>query len=739
MLKFHILLALSILIFYKSLFTTYSSSKVENTKPISQKHYKKLIYLVLDGLRFDAIHQVKKQGKYYNNMTICTDPAVYSRLFLSIAGIPTATTSRVVSLMTGAPTNPIEILQAFSSNVVKIDNLVRRKSQNTAFFGDECWVKSFAELTGCSSTMPSYSRFDQSKREDELINELIEKINDGLISKEDQSIFVHLNTLDTYGHAFGVDHDMIQSTLKRWDGYLHRIYNTMDKDTLLVTLSDHGVTDHGQHGGASPEELASFCCFFTKDAPLENNILTVAERDGYYQFMRKFYNVDRCNTDGDWICPKVPYNVIHQDDIVVTVSYLMGVAPPFNSYGNLIPFITRDLRALKGIAELKERNGASKKASRSVKDSIGGYERYNQLLTVQIHKNLTARSWIGGIIVLLIAIFLLVKYRAVENWVVFLLVLFTLIMVSHSMYSFACEDYMWFATLVFCYHSFDSLMAFYFYVKIPKQMPMDRDRFDITKRWGILNLEKFKGVQEPIFLSGLFILWKICNLKELLNWIVFLYSKRTSSANKPNNFLQRGACRRLTQLFPQLFYIFYFMIYKADNRDLKMCLLLADPSFLSLLVIHNRPINALFILLFIINLPSASSSLVLYLILSIVPYCSDLNKMFQAINYETFFVFTDDYHKALASVSAFAYLVLPRIVHIVRLRESSSERRDCFRYITILGLYISFICSWAQFNHLTFQHYFIDRLFFTTFFTIVDIIVLAALETYICLYGADRE
>lgn len=733
MIGFHLLFAISILLFFKSLFVAHSTPSEINTKPISEKRFNRLIYLVMDGLRFDAFIPVNKQGRYYNNMTIGADPDVESRCFLTIAGIPTATSVRVVSLMTGAPTNPLEILQTFTPHSIRLDTLIRKSPPDISFFGDECWTKLFESLAGHSSAMPSYSRLDQAGREDELMSLLIDRITSTADEESGQFTFVHFNTLDTYGHAFGVNHDTVKETLERWNDYLYRIYNAMDENTLFVALSDHGVTDEGQHGGSSKEELAAFSCFFTKGRALGSNVLDNRELSSYYQFMRKFYNIDRCNTDGDWIAAKTPYNIIHQDDIILTISYLLGIPPPFNAYGNLIPFIVRDPRALKELAVLKEGNPLTGTTCRPGEGDASSYERYNYLLTEKIYTNLSSRSWCGGFIVLLIALFLLHSHRYIEGLDGFVMAIFIIFMVSHSLFAFASEDYLWLAALLCDTPSLANLLAAGFYIKTPRKMTMERDRISFSKRWGLLSLDEFSGIKEPIVLSGLFILAKSFNIRRI--WACCTRIKMKSAmkdgfALRSRNIINRHFVNEILYMAPQLYYIIYSIASKREDRELKISLLSSDPALRSLLAIHNQPVNALYILLFMNNLDTSGSSSALYSALAFIPYCSSLDKMLQSIDYETFFIYADGYNPLLAGVSGFAYLILPRLRHLWRLSRSPPARRRSFRFINLIGLYTAFACSWAQFGHLTFQNYFINRLFFVTFFTIIDILGLSILETW---------
>ncbi len=50
----------------------------------------------------------------------------------------------------------------------------------------------------------------------------------------------------------------------------------MDEETVLLVCGDHGMTDDGNHGGASQNELRSILFAYTKKGfPMKNLISTI--------------------------------------------------------------------------------------------------------------------------------------------------------------------------------------------------------------------------------------------------------------------------------------------------------------------------------------------------------------------------------------------------------------------------------------------------------------------------------
>lgn len=199
-----LLVFISVLIFYKSMFVGFDLPKAINKETLSEnKQFNKLIYVVLDGLRFDAFVPVNKKGLYFNNMTITKDQSINKQVFMSIAGIPTATTCRVIGMMTGAPSSKLDVLKAFGNRTIDIDNLVNRSIGRTrAFYGDQLWTSAFEPLRGKAKTLCSFSKDNLEDKENDIFKELMKNLS----GKQDEFIFAHFISLDSFGHSLGTNH-----------------------------------------------------------------------------------------------------------------------------------------------------------------------------------------------------------------------------------------------------------------------------------------------------------------------------------------------------------------------------------------------------------------------------------------------------------------------------------------------------------------------------------------------------
>lgn len=111
------------------------------------------------------------------------------------------------------------------------------------------------------------------------------------------------------------------SKQKEMDSIVRQVYGAIEqkahlRNTLLVLLGDHGMTEKGNHGGNSPSEIASTLAlispgFKSISKGLKNPVAAV----GNYEY----------------------HSVVNQIDIVPTFAGLLGFSIPANSAGRFIP------------------------------------------------------------------------------------------------------------------------------------------------------------------------------------------------------------------------------------------------------------------------------------------------------------------------------------------------------------------------------------------------------------------
>lgn len=128
--------------------------------------------------------------------------------------------------------------------------------------------------------------------------------------------------VDHVGHRVGPDHPAMKAKLEQMNDFLAELVMTIDEDTLLILLGDHGMDRTGNHGGDSILETMSAVWIYSKGAALFH---------GSTSFPSSLVPTI--------VFPEetVPHRSIQQIDLVPTISLLLGLPIPFNNLGNIIP------------------------------------------------------------------------------------------------------------------------------------------------------------------------------------------------------------------------------------------------------------------------------------------------------------------------------------------------------------------------------------------------------------------
>lgn len=681
----------SMLITISFLFSMFRLPKLLRSRDciaLSEPKFKKLVYLIVDGLRFDGFVPVDKKGDYFNNINFARDSEKLRTTFMSVASIPTVTKCRIIGLMTGAPNNQIEELMSFFMSKVDVDALPDKfADRKMKFYGDDLWIQSFDVLKGRASTFCGLSK--KSLEENELA--LIEEIKR---DKDYEIRFIHIISLDALGHIYGINHPRIKQALKRVDRLVSEIYESIDDDTLFVVTSDHGVTDKGAHGGSSPAELSSFCGFYSK-----RNIPMFNDSESIYnaEFINKFYDTKDVNTKNDWIKALNPYKIIQQDDILPTVSYFMGVSTPTNTYGNLIPYLVDDMKAQKILAEQKHE---ILKEDIEIKNEDSFIER-NYKITKTVYEKLSKTYPVIAFASLALGVFLLGRIysqlKDVEFFSLFTIV-FSIIMVSHSYWSFSSEDYVW--GLVYLLNNFSlSNMVFvaaYF-------VASGRDFLAYDKVTSVI----LRTVKNDT-------LYSIADIIENYKMHIFVFLMVLFFISKQKNQVFIKNC---TRMIPQLVYLLYSKVTETDYES-RISFLCSYPSIESMMIIHLKPTIAILLGYFLNNLDVRLTQSNRFILLQLTTFIVDIEKTIQTIDYNVFFALSDIYGSISNYTGVLSYLILPRYLVARKI-----AFRGQGRFLSMFEMLFCYACSWFMRITIVFQNFFIGRLIFTIIFFYTDIMI----------------
>ena len=360
---------------------------------------------------------------------------------IALASAPTVTLPRLKALLTGSNPNFLDFLQNFdessslnsSQNKYNTENWIHNahlQGKKILFCGDDTWLRFLGP------DVFSYSRGVSSfyVNDTERVDSVVTKCSRRTIVNHDWDIMVlHYLGLDHTGHCYGASGPKIDSKLVEMDKRVEKLYELVSqkdaedgKETLIVVLGDHGMTESGNHGGASPAECMTACLF------LRTNCVNNTADD-----------TSRILT-------------VNQLDIATTLPLLLGVPIPKNSSGALAQQLLQRLNLPNDqILELAQTNLAQLKSlqhptSESTKTRLGDdtngvfkeIGKLSKLLSV-IETDYDFKCIFLGLFALLISLaFFALNFANTLDWVMIVYA------ISQFSSSFIEEEYLiWFFAL----------------------------------------------------------------------------------------------------------------------------------------------------------------------------------------------------------------------------------------------------------------------------------------------------
>lgn len=188
--------------------------------------------------------------------------------------------------------------------------------------GDDTWMSVFPDTFEPNMTFPydSFNVEDLHTVDEGVIKHLFPLLEDP--SKPFDFLIGHFLGVDHVGHRLGPDHPSMKSKLEQMNDVLARVVETIDEDTLLVVLGDHGMDRSGDHGGDGTLETSAGMWIYSKGAALTERETEIPS--GLLQFK----TFPGCNDR---------HRSIQQIDILPTLSLLLGIPIPYNNLGTVIP------------------------------------------------------------------------------------------------------------------------------------------------------------------------------------------------------------------------------------------------------------------------------------------------------------------------------------------------------------------------------------------------------------------
>ncbi|EDR27884.1 hypothetical protein, conserved [Entamoeba dispar SAW760] len=206
-------------------------------------------------------------------------------------------------MTTGGVPVPIEISNTLNSPVVFEDSLIHQFKENglrTVFEGDSLWVDLYPNQFNSVSNDTAHNITDIDS-----VDNICDKALQQHQNASDYDIMIsHFLGIDQVGHCYVANHPLMKKKLIEINNILNRSLYSLPEDTLALVFGDHGLTEEGNHGGSTLEEI---------DAGL-------------------FVYDNRKNRKGG----RKEVEKITQVDIVPTIAIGMGIPIPYSNIGTPI-------------------------------------------------------------------------------------------------------------------------------------------------------------------------------------------------------------------------------------------------------------------------------------------------------------------------------------------------------------------------------------------------------------------
>lgn len=131
---------------------------------------------------------------------------------------------------------------------------------STVFLGDSTWTDLYPKRFLRQYSYPSFDIFDL-----DTVDNAINQVLPDELKQDDWSLLVaHYLGVDHCGHKYGPMHLEMARKLSEMNRVIEKIIEQMDDETTLFVIGDHGMTNTGDHGGDTPDEVNSMIFAYSK-------------------------------------------------------------------------------------------------------------------------------------------------------------------------------------------------------------------------------------------------------------------------------------------------------------------------------------------------------------------------------------------------------------------------------------------------------------------------------------------
>ncbi|CAD6242077.1 unnamed protein product [Miscanthus lutarioriparius] len=282
--------------------------------------YDRLVLMVIDGLPAEFVlgrgrkppsKEMMESMPYTQSLLAGCKAAAYH----AKAAPPTVTMPRLKAMVSGAIGGFLDVAFNFNTQAFLEDNLLDQLHMiglKLVMLGDETWIKLFPTLFTRQDGVSSFYVKDTVEVDFNVSRHL-----EFELAATDWSVLVlHYLGLDHVGHIGGRRSVLMTQKMKEMDDVIRRVHTASLQDnldrTLLVVVSDHGMTEGGNHGGSSYEETDSLALFIghSVESPY---------------------------------CSPYDQKEALQVDLAPTLALLLGVPIPKNNFGVVLPELLNSL------------------------------------------------------------------------------------------------------------------------------------------------------------------------------------------------------------------------------------------------------------------------------------------------------------------------------------------------------------------------------------------------------------
>ncbi|KAK7949753.1 GPI ethanolamine phosphate transferase 3 [Apiospora saccharicola] len=288
------------------------------------KTFDKAVVVLIDALRYDFTVPVKNLTEaeiYHNAFPFLYETAVQSPenavLLPFIADPPTSTLQRLKGLTTGTLPTLNDLGSSFGGTAIDEDNLLMQLNslgKRIVHLGDDTWTSLFPGYFEANISKPydSFNVWDLHTVDNGVLEHIFP-----LMQKENQTqwdvLIGHFLGVDHAGHRYGPNHAAMTAKLQQMNSFVQDLVKTIDDDTVLIVMGDHGMDSKGDHGGESDDEVEAALWMYSK---------------------RPVFG----RTKPEYVTPPATAKErpVNQIDLVPTLALLLGLPIPFNNLGRPI-------------------------------------------------------------------------------------------------------------------------------------------------------------------------------------------------------------------------------------------------------------------------------------------------------------------------------------------------------------------------------------------------------------------